>query len=58
MQTGWIKTSNLVKAEDNPENLHKTKNEEATQIGPENKIFCSLVSFVKLKMYNQVVAKV
>ena len=58
MQTCWIKIKNSIKDEDNPKELHKTKNEEATQIGPENKIFCSLVSFVKLKMYNQVVAKV
>ena len=34
MQTGWIKTKNSVKDEDNPEDLYKTKNEEVNHIGP------------------------
>lgn len=41
MQTGWIKTSNLVKAKDNPENLHKTENEEAKH--SEHRITCHFV---------------
>ena len=36
MQTGWIKTYNSVKDENNPEDLHKTKNEEAKHTGPRN----------------------